>query len=68
MSVSTRCQRIADSSTQSGVFLCGYSLMRIVTPVCCLEAVMAAVAAAVTVCGVIVIVDRFDVLHFTLCR
>ena len=35
MSVSTR-------SFRSGVVLCGHSLVQIITPVCCSEAVMAA--------------------------
>ena len=44
-------QRIANSRTQSGVVLCGYSLMRVITPVCCSEAVMAAVDGDVAAVG-----------------
>ena len=42
-------QRIADStqSTQSDVVLCGYSFTRVITLVCCSEAVMAAVDGGV---------------------
>ena len=47
MSVS-RFRRIADS-TQSDVVLCGHSLIRVITPVCCSEAVMAAAAVVVVV-------------------
>ena len=59
-------------NTQSGVVLCGSSLIRVITLVCCSEEVMAAVvvvavAATVAVCGMIIIINQFDVLNFTLC-
>ena len=61
MSVSRRSfQRIANS-TQSDVVLCDYSLIWFITPVCCSEAVMAAVDGGVdAVCCAGIIVDRFD--------
>ena len=49
--VSKRFRRIVDStqSTQSDVVLCGHSLIRVITPVCCSEAVMAAAVVVVAV-------------------
>ena len=69
--VSKRLFRIA-YNTQRGVVVCGYSLIRVITPVCCSEEVMTvvvvgAVAVTVAVCGMIIIINRFDVLNFTLC-
>ena len=64
-------------NTQNGVVLYGYSLIWVITPVCCSEAVMAAaaavvvvavvvaVAAAAAVCGMwymIIIVDLIDLV------
>ena len=40
---------MSKNSTQSGVVLCGYSLIQAITPVCCLEAVMAAAVVIVFV-------------------
>ena len=58
MSVSTRLFQRIDSSTQSGVVLCGYSLIWVITPVCCLEAVMA--ASDVVIVGVVAAVSAAD--------
>ena len=54
-------------NTQNGVVLYGYSLIWVITPVCCSEAVMAAAAAAV--CGMwymIIIVDLIDLVCWIL--
>jgi len=40
---------MSKNSTQSGVVLCGYSLIQAITLVCCLEVVMAAAVVIVFV-------------------